>query len=175
MGTFRWPLRISSMDGQQAQDVEATVDTGAAYTTLPGSLLRELGIEPMDRGVFLLADGRRVEMDIGRAWATVDGSSEVTLVVFGEDDAPALLGAYTLEGLRLAVDPMHSDSFPPISSCTRRLRRPPCAPPSCTTAISGSRDLHRPPPLSPTPHQSTPPPPSSSASARGDAAACSSM
>ena len=83
MGTFRWPLRISSMDGQQAQDVEATVDTGAAYTTLPGSFLRELGIEPMDRGVFLLADGRRVEMDIGRAWATVDGSSEVTLVVFG--------------------------------------------------------------------------------------------
>ena len=106
MGTFKWPLRISSMDGQQAQDVEATVDTGAAYTTLPGSLLRELGIEPMDKGVFLLADGRRVEMDIGRAWATVDGSSEVTLVVFGEDDAPALLGAYTLEGLRLAVDPI---------------------------------------------------------------------
>ena len=93
-------------DGQQAQDVEATVDTGAAYTTLPGSLLRELGIEPMDKGVFLLADGRRVEMDIGRAWATVDGSSEVTLVVFGEDDAPALMGAYTLEGLRLAVDPI---------------------------------------------------------------------
>ena len=106
MGTFKWPLRISSMDGQQAQDVEATVDTGAAYTTLPGSFLRELGIEPMDRGVFLLADGRRVEMDIGRAWATVEGSSEVTLVVFGEDDAPALLGAYTLEGLRLAVDPV---------------------------------------------------------------------
>ena len=47
MGTFEWPLRISSMDGQQAQDIEATVDTGAAYTTLPSSLLRELGVEPM--------------------------------------------------------------------------------------------------------------------------------
>ena len=106
MGTFNWPLRISSMDGQQARDIEATVDTGAAYTTLPSGLLRELGIEPMDRGVFLLADGRRVEMDIGRAWATINGTSEVTLVVFGEDDAPPLLGAYTLEGLRLAVDPV---------------------------------------------------------------------
>ena len=105
MGTFKWPLRISSMDGQQAQDIEATVDTGAAYTTLPARLLRELGVERMDRGTFLLADGRRVEMDIGRVWATVNGASEVTLVVFGEDDAPALLGAYTLEGLRLAVDP----------------------------------------------------------------------
>ena len=39
MGTFRWPLRISSMHGQRTQDLEATVDTGAAYTTLPGSLL----------------------------------------------------------------------------------------------------------------------------------------
>ena len=28
---FEWPLRISSMDGQRARDVEATVDTGAAY------------------------------------------------------------------------------------------------------------------------------------------------
>ena len=46
MRTFNWPLRISSMDGQQSVDIEATVDTGAAYTTLPGRVLRELGIEP---------------------------------------------------------------------------------------------------------------------------------
>ena len=136
MGTFRWPLRISSMDGQQAQDVEATVDTGAAYTALPGSLLRELGIQPMDKAVFLLADGRRVEMDIGRAWATVDGSSEVTLVVFGEDDAPALLGAYTLEGLRLAVDPIAQRLVPThlimyLGGCGARR-----APSACTGPIA---------------------------------------
>ena len=35
MGTFKWPLSISSMDGQQAQKIEATVDTGASFTTLP--------------------------------------------------------------------------------------------------------------------------------------------
>ena len=106
VGTFNWPLRIPSMDGQLARDIEATVDTGTAYTTLPSGLLRELGIEPMDKGVFLLVNGRRLEMDIGRAWATINGTSEVTLVVFGGDDAPPLLGAYTLEGLRLAVDPV---------------------------------------------------------------------
>ena len=106
MGTFKYPLRVSSMDGQEAREVETTVDTGAAYTTLPSSVLRELGIEPIDKRTFLLADGRRVEMEYGRAWATVNGSSEVTIVVFGEEDAPALLGAYTLEGLALAVDPV---------------------------------------------------------------------
>ena len=105
MGTFKWPLRIASMDGQQVREIEATVDTGAAYTTLPSSLLRELGVEPMGSRRFLLADGRRVDMEYGRAWATINGDSEVTIVVFGEDEAPALLGAYTLEGLALAVDP----------------------------------------------------------------------
>ena len=106
MGTFRWPLRISSLDGQRNRDMEATVDTGAAYTTLPGGLLRELGIEPVGKRRFLLADGRRVEMDYGEARATVDGESVTTLVVFEEDGAPALLGAYTLEGLAMAVDPV---------------------------------------------------------------------
>ena len=112
MGTFRWPLRISSMDGQRTQDIEATVDTGAAYTTLPGSILRDLGIEPVGKRRFLLADGRRIEMDYGEARAMVDGESVATLVVFGQDNAPALLGAYTLEGLALAVDPVEQRLVP---------------------------------------------------------------
>ena len=105
MGTFTWPLRISSMDGQNSLDIEATVDTGAFYTTLPAHLLRQLGIETMGSRRFLVADGRRVEMEYGRAWATIDGESEVTIVVFGAENAPPLLGAYTLVGLALAVDP----------------------------------------------------------------------
>ena len=105
MGTFKWPLRISSMDGQRARDIEATVDTGASFTTLPSRLLRELGIQPMGKRGFLLADSRRIEMNYGEARATIDGDTVTTIVVFGEDDAPPLLGAYTLEGLALTVDP----------------------------------------------------------------------
>ena len=51
-------------------------------------------------------------MDYGRAWVTMDGETEVTLVVFGPDDAPALLGAYTLKGLALAVDPVEQRLVP---------------------------------------------------------------
>ena len=112
MGTFNWPLRISSMDGQQSLEIEATVDTGAAYTTLPAPLLRELGVTPMGKRRFLLADGRRIELDYGEARASVDGENVTTLVVFGEDNAPALLGAYTLEGLALAVDPVEQRLVP---------------------------------------------------------------
>ena len=100
------------MDGQQARDIEAVVDTGAAYSTLPARLLRELGVATIGKRRLLLADGRRIELDYGQAWATIDGESVVTLVVFGEDDAPALLGAYTLEGLALAVDPVEQRLVP---------------------------------------------------------------
>ena len=112
MGTFSWPLRISSVDGQQVQDIEATVDTGATYTIAPASLLRELKIEPTGRRRLLLADGRRAEMEIGEARVAVNGDSVTTLVVFGQDGAPALLGAYTLEGLGLAVDPVERKLVP---------------------------------------------------------------
>ncbi len=105
MGTFNWVFQISGMNGGAAREIEATVDTGAAYTTLPARVLHELGVEPTGQRRFLLADGRRIDMDVGRAWITINGSSEVTVVAFGEDDAPPLLGAYTLEGLGLAVDP----------------------------------------------------------------------
>ena len=43
---------------------------------------------------------------------TVNGESATTLVVFGEDDAPTLLGAYTLEGLAMAVDPVDQRLIP---------------------------------------------------------------
>ena len=99
MGTFKWPLRISSMDGQQSQNIDATVDTGASFTTLPSNLLRELGIEPTGKRGFLVADGRRVEMEYGQAWATIDGESVVTIVVFGVEEAPPLLGPTPWEGL----------------------------------------------------------------------------
>ena len=112
MGTFSWPIQVSSVDGLRTREIEATVDTGAAFTTLPAPLLRDIGVEPVGQRRFLLADGRRVFMDYGRAWVTIDGEKEMTVVVFGADDAPPLLGAYTLEGLALAVDPVEQRLVP---------------------------------------------------------------
>ncbi len=112
MGTFNCPIRISSMDGQRSEDVDAVVGTGAAYTTLPARLLHEIGVEPIGQRRILLEDGQRAFMDYGQARATIDGESEVTVVIFGEDDAPALLGAYTLVGLALAADPVEQRLVP---------------------------------------------------------------
>ena len=54
---------------------------------------------------FSLAVGRRVAMDFGEAYATINRDSVTTIVVFGEDEPPLLLGDYTQEVPTLAVDP----------------------------------------------------------------------
>ena len=105
MGTFAYPIRISGMDGQRSVDVDATVDTGALFTMLPARTLHYLGVEPIGSRTFLIADGSSVEMEVGEARVTLDGQRIGTIVAFGQDNAPALLGAYTLEGLGLVVDP----------------------------------------------------------------------
>lgn len=106
MGTFRVSIEIGDPAGQRYEFLEALVDTGATYTTVPASLLERLGVIPHVRDTFVLADGRQVDRDIGRTWVRVDGRAELTLVVFSGPGTPALLGAYTLEGLRLAADPV---------------------------------------------------------------------
>ena len=53
MGAFSWPLRISDIDSRRTVSFEALVDTGAAYTILPGRQLRDLGVEPTGQRSFL--------------------------------------------------------------------------------------------------------------------------
>ena len=92
--------------------VDATVDTGSTYTCLPADLLGRLGIEPRWRIQSELADGSIVEDPIGEARVRVEGIERSTIVVFVGDGAPALLGAYTLEGALLVVDPVRQRLAP---------------------------------------------------------------
>ena len=112
MGTFEWPVQISTLDRRESREIQATVDTGATYTVLPCGLLNELGISPLRKAGFELGDGRIAELDIGEVRAMVNGVNAVTLVVFGGDDVQPLLGAYALEGLLLAVDPVNERLVP---------------------------------------------------------------
>ena len=61
MGAFRVPIEIGAPSGSEFETVDAVVDTGATYTTLPGSVLTRLGIAPYRRRTFAFADGRRRE------------------------------------------------------------------------------------------------------------------
>ncbi len=104
MGTFSVPIEIGNPEGTRYESVAALVDTGASYASVPGTLLRMLGVPVRDQVTFILADGSRILRNVGQTWIRIDGKSEITLVVFGDEDAAPLLGAYTLQGLLLGVD-----------------------------------------------------------------------
>lgn len=112
MGTFNTDIEIGSPEGSRFETVNAFVDTGASITAVPASILRRLGVTPHDRDTFILADGREIERDIGQTWLRVGGRSVITLVMFGDEEVKPLLGAYALQGLRLAVDSPNEQLIP---------------------------------------------------------------
>jgi predicted aspartyl protease len=84
----------------------ALVDTGSFYTWVPGRILRELGVEPMDSVEFELANGERVTRERYEVVMRLAGQTIHTICAAGEGKDQTLLGAYTLEGFSLAVDPV---------------------------------------------------------------------
>ncbi len=112
MGTFRYPIEIGDPQGQHFEQLEALVDTGAAFTIAPSSLLERLGITHWERQDFLIANGQRVSYDLGQATVRVDGRDAVNIVVFGSEDLGGVLGVVTLNALRLSVDPLNRRLIP---------------------------------------------------------------
>ncbi len=112
MGTFLVQIELGDPEGRRYETVDALVDTGATYTTVPGSTLRRLGVSPHTRGTFVLADSGRIERDIGRTWLKLEESEEIVPVIFGDEDSHPLLGAVTLEIFRLRVDPVSQRLIP---------------------------------------------------------------
>lgn len=104
MGTFSVEIEIGSPEGSRFETINAFVDTGSSVTAVPASILRRLGVTPLRKQIFELADGREVEEDIGQTWIRLGDRSVITQVMFGNEVVEPLLGAYSLQGLGLAVD-----------------------------------------------------------------------
>ena len=112
MDTFEVALEIGDSGGERYERVRALVDTGAAYTWVPGSMLVELGLVPSFRLPFVLADGRVVERDLTETRVRLDGEVGTTIVVFGDEGSGSLMGAYTLEGFGVSIDPINRRLVP---------------------------------------------------------------
>ncbi len=112
MGTFTHLIHIGNLSGGEFVEVEALVDTGTTYTSLPAGVLNRLGVEQAGSRRFELADNRIVEYPIGQARIRLLGEELIVLVVFAPDETDPLLGATALELFSLGVDPVNQRLIP---------------------------------------------------------------
>ena len=118
MGTFNVEMTVSPVDFSVGDRVVALVDTGASYSMIPASRLRQLGIEPDETVEFELAGGEIAEYPTGWAGFAATGRRGLARVIFGPEDE-YILGMTTLEDLGLMVDRENFCLVP-----TRRLLKP---------------------------------------------------
>ena len=109
MGTFRIDVELENpaRPGARAVVPNVLVDTGAELSWIPAAILESLGVERRKHWRFRQADGSIVERWAGWAGIYLAGTSTVDEIVFGEPGDLILLGARSLEGMNLRVDPFN--------------------------------------------------------------------
>jgi predicted aspartyl protease len=107
MGTFRIDIELENpaIPGERRTVRAALVDTGAELTWIPAPILESLGIPRFKLWHFRQADGTALERWAGPAIVYAGGTMTSDEVVFGNPGDMVLLGARSLEGLNLRVDP----------------------------------------------------------------------
>ena len=113
MGLFRVDIEIAHPTAPVFHRVNPVVDTGAAYSMLPASLLERLGVSPFEgeEKWFTLADGSKRMYSMGEARFRVQGRERTTPVIFGPEGV-YLLGAVSLQSFGLIADTTHHRLIP---------------------------------------------------------------
>jgi predicted aspartyl protease len=108
LGTFHIDCEVENhVDRRRSAKVSGLlVDTGGDYTWLPETALKKIGVSEEKRDLsFVMANGQTITRSIGFAIIRVEGHFTIDEVVFAREGDLSLLGARTLEGLNLRVDP----------------------------------------------------------------------
>ncbi|MFQ6115135.1 MAG: aspartyl protease [bacterium] len=91
------------------ENLKFVIDSGATYSVVPALILRKLDIKPLSEQEFRLADGSKVLRKKGGALFKYGDRVGVADVIFGEEGDSVTLGAFTLEALGLALDPLRRE------------------------------------------------------------------
>ncbi|MBI2149206.1 MAG: aspartyl protease family protein [Acidobacteria bacterium] len=113
MGMTTITAKVSNpADSSRSAEVKFLVDSGAGFSVVPSSTLQQLGIEPRRRKEFDMVDGQSISRQIGAAMFEYQGELTVAPVIFGEEGDATLMGATTLEGMGLVLDPLRRELRP---------------------------------------------------------------
>ena len=106
VGFIHVPVSVKPLTGGTlSYEASFLVDTGALDCLLPASALRGIGIEPEGVNTYELADGSLHDYSFAFARLELLGSSVVSRILFGPEDAAPLLGVLALEAAGITIDP----------------------------------------------------------------------
>ncbi len=108
MGSFYVKCKVeNAVDRTRSAIVpKLLVDTGSEFSWIAEKTLERIGIAREKKDVpFVLANGAHVTRSVGFAIVRLDRHFTIDEIVFAEPGDLQLLGAHTLEGLHLVVDP----------------------------------------------------------------------
>ena len=94
---------LGSSDG--AYEADFLVDTGATDSLVPASELTRIGVLPVGKTAYELADGTVQEYSFGLVEIAFMDEITAGRVIFGPDNAEPILGVTALESVGLTIDP----------------------------------------------------------------------
>src|SRR5712691_5835679 len=115
MGTFfAEALLAAPQKPERLEPVRLLVDSGSTYTWIATARLRALSVAPTERRRVVTVEGQVVERDAAEVLITLEGRTLHTLCLFGDSGDLDVLGAYTLEGFGLGIDPVQRKLIPAL-------------------------------------------------------------
>ena len=105
MGLTRVTVTLKATGGRRKYEAAFLVDTGATDTFAPGVELRRIGVKPVGKMAYELANGAREEYEFGLAEISFMGEVTAGRVIFGPNNTEPLLGVTALESVGIVIDP----------------------------------------------------------------------
>lgn len=106
MGLTHVTVRLRNLaTANGGYEAEFLVETGATDSHAPAAELRKIGVQPVGKTVYELANGTVEEYEFGLVEISFMGEVTAGRIIFGPDNAEPLLGVTALESVGITIDP----------------------------------------------------------------------
>ena len=105
MGLTHVPVTVSNLVTKDSFTARFLIDTGATDSMAPAFELKRIGIEPVGKRTYELANGELEEYEYGEARLSFLDEILPIRLIFGPDNVEPILGVFALEATGLVIDP----------------------------------------------------------------------
>lgn len=106
MGLIHIEVRLRNLGSSNGTyEAKFLVDTGATDSLAPAAELERIGVQPVGKTAYELADGTIHEYAFGLAEIVFMDEITAGRIIFGPDNVEPILGVTALESVGMTIDP----------------------------------------------------------------------